>query len=607
MFIFSAIDSPLTVFEPAYAQRALFAVLLIAALAGAVGSAIVLRDLPFFTHAVGAGAYPFMVAALAAGLALPLGALAGSVVFAAVVTFVSRRSGDPGRRDAVIGLLVAAALAIGSVIAATASGQDSRLALSPESLLFGSLFAVSAEVLVTGLIVAAVLVPVSLAFTDRWIAAGFDPGVARRIGAGRSDLVLMGSIALAAAATLPLTGSLLAGALLVIPAATTRLIVDHKGALAPVTFAIALTEGVLGLYLSFVLDLPAGATIALVAAAVFALAAASLHVARLARRLRTTRSLAVATALFVLALAISGCGGSDSDSASADDEPSAISVVATTPQVADIVEQVGGDAVSVTTAMPAGTDPHDFEPKPSDVAAMADADVIFRSGGDLDAWVEAAAENAGGPVPVDLSTSVVLIEGGEDHAGEEVHSEEAAFNSHWYLSPANLGSATQRVRDELVKAAPGSRESVRADADDFETQIDTADDALTACVAKVPKSDRAFVSGHDDFAYLADAFGFEVVSQLAESGQSEPSARQLQESVDAAREGGAKAVVASSGEASQLATQVADRLNVPLLELYADTLAKSGAASTALGAIQFNVSELVDAMSGGDVECATAG
>lgn len=602
MFIFSALDSPLTVFEPAYAQRALLAVLLIAALSGAVGSSIVLRDLPFFTHAVGAGAYPFMVATLAAGLALPLGALAGAVVFAVVVAAVSRRTSDSGRRDAVIGLLVAAALAIGSVIAATAVGPDSRFALSPEALLFGSLFAVTADVLWTALVVAAVLVPVSLAFADRWIAAGFDPGVARRIGAGRSDLLLMASIALAAAATLPLTGSLLAGALLVIPAATTRLFIDHKGALAPVTFAIALFEGALGLYLSFVLDLPAGATIALVAAAGFALVAAAVSIARLALRMRAARALATATALLVVALAMSGCGGSDSEQSSTEDEPTAISVVATTPQVADIVQQVGGDAVSVTTAMPAGTDPHGFEPKPSDVAAMAEADVIFRSGGDLDSWVVDAAENAGGPVPVDLSTSVALIEG-----GEEENSDEGSFNSHWYLSPANLAAATQRVRDELVKSAPESRESVRANTDDFEARIDASNEALTECVAKVPEADRAFVSGHDDFVYLADAFELKVAAQLAESGQTEPSARQLQESVDAAREGGARAVVTSSGEASQLATQVADRLNVPLLELYADSLAKSGEASTAIGAIEFNVSELVDAMSDGDVDCATAG
>lgn len=600
MFSPAAIESPFTVFEPAYAQRALLAVLLIAVLAGAVGSAIVLRDLPFFTHAVGAGAYPFLVVALALGVALPIGAVVGALAFAAIVATVTGRATDPGRRDAFTGLLVAAALAAGAVIAATAASGDTRLVLTPEALLFGSLFAVDEDSLLAALLVAVLVAPISLALADRWIAAGFDPHVARRLGGRRADLVLLVAVALAAAVTLPLTGSLLAGALLVIPAATTRLVVDHKGALAPVTFLFALIEGIFGLYLSIVLDLPAGATIAVVAGIGFALTAAYVLLGRLLRRVRAAQSLSLAALAAVAVLAASGCGGSDSNGSDSTTDSDAISVVATTPQVADIVQQVGGDAVAVTTIMPPGTDPHEFEPKPSDVAAMADADVIIRSGGDLDAWVEDAAANADGPVPVDLSSSVALI----DDEGDE--TEEGGFNAHWYLSPTNLSAAAERIRDELVKAVPAERETVRANADEYGFTIDDVDASLTACVEKVPEADRSFVSGHDDFAYLVDAFGLMVTSQLAESGQSEPSAKQLQEAVDAAREGNAQAVATSNGEASQLATEVADRLNVPLLELYADSLAAEGQASTALGAIEFNVSKLVDAMSDGSVECRTS-
>lgn len=606
MSFLAAIESPFTVFEPAYAQRALLAVMLIAVLAGAVGSAIVLRDLPFFTHAVGAGAYPFLVIALAIGVALPIGAVVGALAFAAIVATVTGRTTDPGRRDAFTGLLVAAALATGAVIAATAASGDTRLVLTPEALLFGSLFAVGEDTLLAALLVAVLIAPISLALADRWIATGFDPHVARRLGVRRTDLALLVAVALAAAVTLPLTGSLLAGALLVIPAATTRLVIDHKGALAPVTFLIALIEGILGLYLSIVLDLPAGATIAVVAGAGFALTAAYVVLGQLLRRVRAARSLSLAALAAVAVLAASGCGGSDSNESDSAADSDAVSVVATTPQVADIVEQVGGDAVTVKTIMPAGTDPHEFESKPSDIAAMADADVIFRSGGELDAWVDDAAKNADGPVPVDVSASVALIESDGEHA-EEDHADEGGFNAHWYLAPANLSAASQRVRDELVKAVPAERETVRANADEYAATIDGAYESLTACVKKVPTVDRSFVSGHDDFAYLADAFGLKVAAQLAESGQTEPSAKQLQEAVDAARDGNSTAVATSNGEASQLATQVADRLNVPLLELYADSLAASGQASTAVGAIEFNVSQLVDAMSDGSVECTTTG
>ncbi|MGB0889605.1 MAG: metal ABC transporter solute-binding protein, Zn/Mn family, partial [Solirubrobacterales bacterium] len=89
----------------------------------------------------------------------------------------------------------------------------------------------------------------------------------------------------------------------------------------------------------------------------------------------------------------------------------------------------------------------------------------------------------------------------------------------------------------------------------------------------------------------------------APTGQSEPSARELQESIDSARDQGARAVVTSAGESSQLTKQFAQRLDVPLLELQADSLAETGKASTLPGAIEFNVERLANAVSDGKVEC----
>lgn len=607
MPIFSAIESPFTVFEPVYAQRALLAILLVAMLAGAVGSLVVLRDLPFFTHAVGAGAYPFLVAAVVAGVALPVGALVGAAVFAIVISAITRSIHDIGRRDALTGMAIVLALAAGSVLAATAAESDPRLVLSPESLLFGSVLTADRDVLLTAAMVVAVVLPLSFSLGGRWLATGFDPQVSGLLGARQFDWLLLAAVALAAAATLPITGSLLAGALLVVPAATARIIFDRFALLAPATFLLATIEGVLGLYLAIVLDLPTGATIAVVAAAGFLIAALLRAFRDRSPKLHGPQA-RIATTIAATALAallVAGCGSSSSSSE--ESETAKVQVAATTPQVADIVSSIGGDAVEVRILMPSGTDPHEFEPKPSDVALLADADVIVRSGGSIDEWVVGAAKTAGATVtPVDLSSSVKLIASdGDPHGNEEQGDdhEEESFNAHWYLSPSNVQSAARKTRDEFVKAAPDARESTRANADAYITEVESLSAALSKCVKEVPSSQRVFVSGHDDFAYLADAFGFEVAAQVAPTGQSEASARDLQESVDAAREAGARAVVTSAGETTQLTEQFAQNLEVPLLELYADSLAKNGQASTLLGAIEYNVQRLTTAVSDGKVNC----
>src|SRR5687767_3917443 len=100
------------------------------------------------------------------------------------------------------------------------------------------------------------------------------------------------------------------------------------------------------------------------------------------RRMRSVLALLVA----VLALLAAACG--DDDSAGS----GGFAVVATTTQVADLVRSVGGDRVQVTGLLPPNADPHDHEVRPSDVEAVADAGLVVRSGGDLDAWLADAIE-----------------------------------------------------------------------------------------------------------------------------------------------------------------------------------------------------------------------
>ncbi|MBJ7459207.1 MAG: zinc ABC transporter substrate-binding protein [Thermoleophilaceae bacterium] len=595
MTITAALENPFDLFSSAFAQRAVVAVLLLALIAAAIGWAIVLRDLPFFTHAIGAGAYPVMVLGVIAGVSIAISALIGAVAFAVCLGIAAgagrSRGGtvSSGRRDALTGLAVAAALAVGAVLAARADSDEALLAISPETLLFGSLLTIDTNALIVLSAVTLLVLTTAWFAAERWLAGGFDTNVAAHFGSSRSDIALLGAVAIGAGASLPMTGSLLTGALLIVPAATARMLSDRARHLPPIVFLVAAVEGVFGLYLSLRFDLPTGAAIAAVTGVGFFAAAAAVALRRASGALRPSVSLATVS---VVALALAGCGGSSNPAA---DDNAPLNVVATTPQVADIVKQVGGEAVSVSTLLPPDADPHDYEPRPTAVAAIAEADVIFRSGGELDAWLLPAVKAAGpDSAPVDLSRAALLLPAGE--SGE-------AFNAHWYLDPQNVARATQRVRDELIKADPSARETLRTNATQYLNEIDLVDKKLTACADDIPEADRNVMAGHNDFAYLADAFGFKIAAQIASSGQSEPSARELQESVDAARAADVRALIASKGEVSSLDQQVAEKLNVPLLQLYADNLTTGDDASTLLDAIAYDVDRITDAVTSGSVSC----
>jgi ABC-type Zn uptake system ZnuABC Zn-binding protein ZnuA/ABC-type Mn2+/Zn2+ transport system permease subunit len=595
MKVTATLADPFTLLDPAFAQRALAAILIVALIAAALGWAIVLRDLPFFTHAVGAGAYPVLVLGVIAGISIAVSALVGALAFAlflglaAGVGSARGAATSAGRRDAMVGLAVAAALAIGSVLAARAGGSDARLAISPEALLFGSLLTIDNSTLLVVSCAAVVIGASAWLAGGRWLAGGFDPAVAGQLGSSRSDALLLGCVALGAAATLPVTGSLLTGALLIVPAATARMLTDRAKRLPLIVFGLAAFEGVLGLYLSLNFDLPTGASIAAVAGAGFFLTAGAASLARSRGPLRTAAGLALISALM---LGVAGCGSSSSgDTAVANDK---LAVVATTPQIADIVRNVGGKSVDVTTLLPIGADPHDYEPKPRAVIAIAKSGVVFRSGGDIDAWLQPAVKAANtSSAPVDLSRSAVLLPAGKGNI----------FNAHWYLDPQNVARAAQRVRDALIKADPTARETFRTNASAYLDEIDAANKKLVACASKIPASDRNLMAGHNDFAYLAEAFNLKIAAQIAQSGESEPSASELQDAVDAARSANVRALVASKGEATRLDQQVADKLIVPLLQLYADSLTTGDDGSTLLGAIGFDVGSIAKAVTGGAVTC----
>jgi len=256
-------------FDLPFVQRAAVELALLAVGAGVLGTWIVLRGLAFYTHAVGTAAFPGLVVAAGLGFSPLLGALGAAAAMAIAVTLLRRRSGEDDASATALALV--GALALGIILASDVFHS----AGSVERLLFGSLLSIDrADELAAAAATVATLTAGAL-LGHRWLASGFDPSGARALGV-RSllpDAILLALVAGTVVATLPAIGALLAGALLVIPAATTRLLCDRLAAWRRATVALALAEGLGGLWLSVTLNAPPGPTIAALGGVVFAAAA----------------------------------------------------------------------------------------------------------------------------------------------------------------------------------------------------------------------------------------------------------------------------------------------------------------------------------------------
>jgi ABC-type Mn2+/Zn2+ transport system permease subunit len=249
-----------------YLERALIEVLLLAALAGTLGSWIVLRRLAFYAHAVGTATFPGLVVAGPWAVAPQLPALAAALGFGAALERLSRaRRMDPG---AATGLLLVAALAIGVVLASDVYEAGAGV----DRLLFGSLVGLSDRDLwlTAGAVAGAIVLHAAL--HRSWLASGFDPGSARALGVrtALADRLLLAAVAVAVVVSLDAVGALLVAVVLVVPAATVRLLAHDVGSLQSGTALLAAAEGFAALLVADALDIGPGPVMAVLGAAVFA-------------------------------------------------------------------------------------------------------------------------------------------------------------------------------------------------------------------------------------------------------------------------------------------------------------------------------------------------
>ena len=258
----------LDAFDAPYMQRALLAALLLSIPLGLLGTWIVLRGLAFFAHAVGVATFPGLVVGIGVPAIGPfLGALAAAAVFSGSVTLLERD--ERVRGGAVTGLVLSAAMALGAVLLVSTF----ETTVPVEAVLFGSLLAIGDPDVARAAVLAVAAGAALFALGPRLAAGTFDRSWAGPAGAriGAVDAALLALTAAAVVVALPVIGSLLVSGMLVVPAATARLLSRNTGAM--LAWSVALTSAALvgGLLVSHALDAPPGGAAAALSGAGFAL------------------------------------------------------------------------------------------------------------------------------------------------------------------------------------------------------------------------------------------------------------------------------------------------------------------------------------------------
>ena len=302
-------------------------------------------------------------------------------------------------------------------------------------------------------------------------------------------------------------------------------------------------------------------------------------------------------ALYLLLLAAAAtaavcCGDDDGGS-----RGGAISVVATTTQLADFARNVGGKRANVHQLLRANSDPHDFEPRPSDAKQLATARLVLESGGGLDGWLGDLIESAGGSARVvRVIDSVRTI---RDRSGDT--------DPHWWHDPRNAVLAVNAIREALVDVDPGGRRRYVANARAYVAKLRRLDRGVAACMHEVPPRDRKLVTTHDALGYFAARYDVRIVGALLPSlsTQAQPSARDTERLVGQIRSERVKAIFPESALNPKLERSVYREAGARVGKaLWADALGPAGSGgATYLEAMAANTEAMVDGMTGGAVSC----
>lgn len=291
-----------------------------------------------------------------------------------------------------------------------------------------------------------------------------------------------------------------------------------------------------------------------------------------------------------------------------------VKAVASFSILGDIVKNVGGDRVAVTTLVGPDGDAHVFQPTPGDARALAEAQILFLNGLGFEGWMERLAQSAGYKGPVVVASQGIQPQkmaededqkghahghshGAKDKKGAHDHG---TFDPHAWQDPRNVARYVEAIAAGLIKADPAGEATYTANAESYKKQLAALDAWVKTEVTQIPKDKRKVITSHDAFGYFASAYGVAFLAPVGISTDAEPSAKQVAGLIRQIRKEKTGALFVENITNPKLIDQIGRETGVkPGGRLYSDALSKPGEpGDTYLKMIRHNVTLLKAAMLG---------
>lgn len=268
-----------------------------------------------------------------------------------------------------------------------------------------------------------------------------------------------------------------------------------------------------------------------------------------------------------------------------------VDTVASFSVLADIVKEVGGDHVKVTSLVGPDGDPHSFEPSPKDSQALSRADVVFVSGLGLEGWMGRLVTASGYKGTI-ITASDGVTTRHMDEDGKTI------TDPHAWNSAKNGAIYARNVMNALIAADPEDADYFRRQGGAYIQQLEKLDSWAKAEFAAIPQSRRKVITSHDAFGYFGAEYGVSFLAPVGFSTESEASASDVAGLINQIKQQHIKTYFFENQTDPRLVKQIASASGAkPGGELYPEALSKAdGPAATYIAAFKHNVEAIADSM-----------
>ena len=304
-----------------------------------------------------------------------------------------------------------------------------------------------------------------------------------------------------------------------------------------------------------------------------------------------TRRNAIAAAVVAALCAVAPAG--------AQDQPKdKLKVIASFSILGDLVKNVGGDRVEVSTLVGPNGNAHVYAPSPADAKRVADAKLVFVNGLGFEGWLERLVKASGTKAPVIVATKGIKPRarpGGRGHDHGHGHGQ---ADPHAWQSVANAKIYVANIRDALIAADPAGKAVYEANAAAYLAKLDALEREVRDVIAKIPADRRKLITSHDAFGYFEAAYGIAFIAPQGVSTEAEASARDVAAISAQIRKQKIAAVFLENVTDPRLVQQIARETGAKIGgTLYSDALTDDkGDATTYIDLIRHNLKQLAAAL-----------